>query len=282
MRNRRFARVLLLLAIAVAPGCQAFYAYRPIAVQIQDAETKQPIPGAVVHISYPLIHASQAPYDSVGATQADGVARLRAAPTGPAGVLVEVNGKGYLIDEKTLPIATIQALKPAGWFEKVDQRPVDVAIQLYAEPRPAVELVLPPSFRGTIKAEVQVQPDAPNPPGLRLFRYAVSPLGGVKVVGSALVGRVLPLDYQAVTAEGVRLSREAKGLDMGFYAVKSDERELTFFVGTRAEYDAIRNAELGEGRSGQGKSGSGKGGGGGRGGKRGQPPTDPSASTGGS
>jgi hypothetical protein len=195
MRNRRLARVLLLLlAIAMAPGCQAFSAYRPIAIQIQDAETKQPIPGAVVHISYPLVHPSQAPYDSAGATASDGVVRLQAAPTGPAGVLIEVNGKGYLLEEKTLPIATVQAIKPASWFEKVGQRPVDVAIEIYAEPRPVVELVLPASFRGMIKVEVQVQFDAASTLGQRLFRYAVSPAGTAQVIGPALVDRVVPLD----------------------------------------------------------------------------------------
>ena len=176
----------------------------------------------------------------------------------------------------------MQALKPAGWFEKVGKRPLDLAIELYAEPRPAVELVLPADFRGIIKAELHVEPDAPNPLGKRLFRYAVSPKGTVEIIGPALVERVVLLDYQAVTADGTRLSRDVKGLDMGFYAVKSDERVLTFFVGTRAEFDAVRAAEL-QGGGGSGRPGSG-GGGGGRhgGGKRNQQSTDPSASSGGS
>jgi hypothetical protein len=281
MGNRRFARALFFLAIAVVPGCQALQAYRPVAIKVQDAETKQPIPGAVAYISYPLMHPSQAPFDSTGPTGSDGIVRLRAAPAGPAGVLVEVTAKGYLFEQKTLSIAAVEAIKPAGWFEKVSQRPPDLAIEMYAEPRPSVELVLPPVFRGKITAEVHVQPDAPGTPGQRLFRYAVSPAGTVQVVGPALVDRVVPLDYQAVTSDGVRLTREAKGLDMGFYALKEDTHLLTFFVGTRAEYDAIRRAELqDDAHSGQPKSG---GGGGGRkgGGKRSQPPTDPSVNSGG-
>jgi hypothetical protein len=85
-----------------------------------------------------------------------------------------------------------------------------------------------------------------------------------------------------VTADGTRLVRDTKGLDLGFYAVKSDGRLLTFFVGTRAEFHAIRSAELqSEGRSGQPRSGGGGGGGGRHGGKRNQPPPDPSANNGG-
>ena len=114
MWNRRLARALLLFAVVVAPGCQEFYSYRPIAIQVRDAETKQPLPGATVHISYPLVHASQAPYDSVGATAPDGIVRLQAAPSGPAGVLVEVTEKGYLFEQKTLPADRDRAGAQAG------------------------------------------------------------------------------------------------------------------------------------------------------------------------
>lgn len=279
MWNRRLVRALLLLTAIVAPGCQAFYAYRPVAIQVQDAETKQPIPGAAVRISYPLVQPSQTPYEVEGATGADGIAHLRAAPYGPAGVLVEVSGKNYLLDQKTVPVTTIEAIKPAGWFEKVEKRPATVTLELYAAPRPVVELVLPAGFRGPIKAEVQVRADAPSTAGQRLFRYGVTTAGIVQVSGPALVERVLPLDYQAITADGTRLTREAKGLAMGFYAVKSEGRRLTFFVGTRAEYDALRRAELQDGGSGGRPSlGRGSGGGGGRhGGRHGQQATDPPA-----
>ncbi len=278
MRNRRLARAVLLLAVALAPGCQAMHAYRPIAIRVQDAETNQPIADAVVHLSYPLAPAAEAPSESSGATPPDGVVRLQAAPYGPAGVLVEVKAKGYLLEQKTLPIETVQAIKPAGWFEKVGQRPVDLAIALYADPRPVVELVLPAGFRGMIKAEVQVEPDMRNTPGNRLFRYSVSPAGTVQVIGPPLVERVAPLDYQAVTADGTRLTRSVQGLDVGFYAVKSDGHALTFFVGTRAEYDAIRIADrLSDGRPDGTKSGGGR-----RGGRRNQPPPDPTVNNGGS
>ena len=104
----------------------------------------------------------------------------------------------------------------------------------------------------------------------------LNPAGTVQVIGPALVERVVPLDYQAVTTEGARLGREVKGLELGFYAVKSDGRLLTFFVGTRAEFDAIRGAEMqSDLRPDRPKSG---GSGGGRhGGKRSQQPPDPSA-----
>jgi hypothetical protein len=88
MRNPRLTRPLLFAALlAVAPGCQAFHSYRPVPVLVRDAESKQPIPGAHVRISYPLMEPAYAPpADSSGPTGADGVARLRAAPYGEAGI----------------------------------------------------------------------------------------------------------------------------------------------------------------------------------------------------
>ena len=122
--------------LALLPGCQALYAYRPIVIAARDAETKQPIADAEVRISYPLVHPTQAPYDSVGRTGADGVARLQAAPFGPAGVLVEVRGNGYLFEQKTLPIETVQALERGGLFENLDKRSTDLVVELYANPPP--------------------------------------------------------------------------------------------------------------------------------------------------
>jgi hypothetical protein len=278
MPSRRPVQLLICLSLAVAPGCQTFFPYRPVTILTRDAETGRPIADAHLHISYPLVHPSQSPYESSDATGADGLAHLQAAPFGAAGVLVEVKAKGYLLEQKTLKVAEVEKLKTAGWFENVERRPADFIIDVYAEPRPVVELRLPPSFHGLIKAEVQVRADAPCPAGQRVFRYDVSMDGKVQVVGPPLVERVVPLDYQAVNQDGIKLCSNAEGLELGFYAVKSDARFITFFVGTRNEFEALRRAELqNDGNSGRGRSSGGGGGGnsGRRGGKRGQPPTDP-------
>ena len=44
----------LTLALALAPGCQALHPYRPVPVLVRDAETKEPIAGAQVRVSYPF------------------------------------------------------------------------------------------------------------------------------------------------------------------------------------------------------------------------------------
>src|SRR5262245_60021511 len=124
---------------ACLTGCQAFQGYRPVAILARDAETQQPIPGAEVHISYPLVRSSFAPQDAVGTTGKDGIVHLQVAPFGDTGVQVEASANGYLCEEKIVSVEAVQRLEPARYFEAVDQRPVSFVLEMYAEPRPAVE-----------------------------------------------------------------------------------------------------------------------------------------------
>src|SRR5580704_490058 len=154
MGNRRPA--CLILVLAFAPGCQVFHPYRPVPVLVRDAETKEPIPGAEVRITYPFTDPELAPWDSVGRSADDGIARLRAAPYG-TGILMEVTAPGRLSEHKDLSADAVGAIEPAGWFESTDRRPASQVIELYAEPRPTVELVVPAGYRGLVRAEIRVQ-----------------------------------------------------------------------------------------------------------------------------
>jgi hypothetical protein len=284
MRNRRPAQFLLgsVALLTLLPGCQVLYSYRPIVIKARDAETKQPIADAEVRVSYPLVHPTQAPYDSVGKTGGDGVARLQATPFGPAGVLVEVRAKGYLFEQKTLPIESVEALERTNWFENLERRSANLVVDLYASPPPSVEFIVPVGYRGVIHADVVSKPDVPAAPGERCFRYTVPINGNVELNGPLLLARVAPLDYRAQYADGTPLGREPKGLELGFWAVKSEGNHLTFLVGTRAEFEVLRRAELQGSAPGRptGGKGSGGGGGGRRGSKGGNTPVDPSTNAG--
>ena len=109
MQSRR-CRIFPILVLALAPGCQAFYQYRPVVILARDAETQQPIAGATVHVSYPLTNATQAPLDSGGATGKDGIVRLKAAPAGDAGIQLDANATGYLAQEQHLAIEKIKSI----------------------------------------------------------------------------------------------------------------------------------------------------------------------------
>ncbi len=63
MPGRRYL-IYPALSVVLASGCLCFQSTRPIAVRAVDAETKQPIPGAVVRISYPLTRTYRSPVGS--------------------------------------------------------------------------------------------------------------------------------------------------------------------------------------------------------------------------
>jgi hypothetical protein len=258
--------------LVVAQGCQAFHQYRPVAVLARDAETGKPIPGAEVRISYPLTPPSSAPWDSNGPTQDDGIARLRAAPAGEAGILLQVSAAGYLSEEKNLSVEEVEAIRTAGWFESVEKRPASFVLDLYAGPAPTVELVLPTGYRGHVKAELRVREDVPCPAGQRCFSSVVPVTGSVVVTGPSLLRRVCPLDFRARYEDGTPLSREANDAEIGFWCWKWENGAYQFLIGTRSEYEALRRSEQksgGEGRTSGGKS-SGQGKRGHKGGQSGQ------------
>jgi hypothetical protein len=262
--------------LALAPGCLSLNGGRPLPVQVVDAETKQPIAGAGVQIVYPFTSPALASGGASGPTGRDGIARLWAVPSDNAGVTVEVAALGHLTaDEKSLSAETVRALEPIHLFEAVDRRPAVVVIELYAEPRPTIELVVPVGYRGIVKAEVQVQEDIANAPGQRLFSYEVPPDGVVPVIGPALLRHVFAPDFRARYADGTPLSRNAKGADMGFWWLKSEGPVQVFLVGTSREFDDLRRDEdksnplpqrsaggRGEGRGDGGRRGGRRGGGG--------------------
>src|ERR1700722_10877954 len=73
MENGLLVRRLIYgaLLLALAPGCQVFRSGQTVSVLAVDAETKKPISGADVRISYPLTPAYRAPAESSGKTGED-------------------------------------------------------------------------------------------------------------------------------------------------------------------------------------------------------------------
>jgi hypothetical protein len=225
--------------VATALGCHSFHSYRPVGVLVVDAETRQPIAAADVLISYVLNRETTGPYESRGKTGPDGIARLRAAPEGEAGILMEAAAPGYQPETLQLAEADIRRLQPAHWFEATDRRPPDLQVELYAEPRFSVVLVVPVGYRGLVKADVQIQEDGVCPPGQRCFRYEVGPSGGVQVVGPGVLRRVVPAGYRAEFADGTKLGGDMDIMKVGFRWVKGEGHEQYFVVGTKMDYDRI-------------------------------------------
>ena len=204
MRSRRLDCYLIypILLLVTAPGCQAFHSYRPATVLVRDAETKKPIPGAEVRLSYPLADPSTAPWQSVGSTTGDGTTQLRVAPYGEVGILLDATIPGYMSEQKTYPLEAVKAIEPLSFFKSPGQHPSSFVVEMYAEPFPSVELVLPNGYRGTVKVGVKIQDDAPCQPGQRLFSYQVPPSGILQINGPPLLRRVFSPDFMPVSPTG--------------------------------------------------------------------------------
>jgi hypothetical protein len=268
MVDRRLAWGLLLLTstqLAVTSGCEVLHRYRPVALQIRDAETHRPIAGAQVHISYPLTRPSVAPHDSSGTTDDQGITRLEAAPVGDDTLRAEAAAKGYLTEDISLAAEDIRSIKPAPLFRADDRRPIAVLVELYAEPHFQVELVLPNGFRGLVRASVQIQDGKAAALGQRCYSYQVAPTGDVVVTGPAVLRRVFPRDYRARFADGTLLNAEPGPADLGLRPLKREGQEEYFVVGTQVDLEHLsptdalgRTDNIGQG----GGKGSGRGGGG--------------------
>jgi hypothetical protein len=239
-RRRAYCPLYPLLLLTVAPGCQALHAYRPVTVLVRDAETKKPIADAEVHLSYPLTRDSLAPYNSTSKTGSDGLARLRAAPYGPYGVLMETTARGYQGETRDIASDDIRDIPPALPFQDADSRPVSFIVEMYAGPRYAVEFVVPPGYRGLIRAEIQIDDNAPATPGERCFRFEVPRDGALVVKGPPALRRVSPSDYRGRYAGGELLPGKMDLVTVGFRWLKRDGAINYFVVGTQNEYDQAR------------------------------------------
>jgi hypothetical protein len=238
MRRRRLAHYLIcpVLLLTITSGCQVLHSYRPVPVLARDAETKQPISEVDIRLTYPLARNASAPWESSATTGADGIARLQAAPYGLAGVILEATASGYLPEGIHVSSETIEEIPRAHWFEATSRRPPCLVLEMYAGPRPAVELVVPNGYRGLVKVEITVPDDAPSTPGQRNFSYTVPPSGILQVAGATVLRRLIPAGFHARYANGIALDGTAKDGDIGFWWVKSEGGWEHFLVGTRSEY----------------------------------------------
>lgn len=231
--------ICLVFLLVPVPGCQVLYRYRPVPVLVRDAETKNPIADAEVHLSYPLSRDSLAPFDSCERTDGNGIAHVRAAPYGDFGVRIDATAANYAHEQKTLSSETIAQIATPLPFEETKQRRPEVVMEMYTEPRFSVELIVPTGYRGNIKAEVDLQDTIAVPKGQRCFRYDVVD-GFVRIKGPGVLRRVNPADYGARYADGTPLTGNTTLLKVGFRWLRGKGNQQYFFVGTQPEYDMER------------------------------------------
>jgi hypothetical protein len=255
----------LSLLLIAETGCQSLQGYRPVQVLVRDAETKKPIPGAEVLICYPLARPSSAPRESRATTAQDGIARLQAAPRSDAAMSVEGSAAGYMPEAQTIPFEAVPPMHLMDWFMAGKRDHASIVLEMFAEPRFWVELVLPNAYRGLVKVDVQIHDDAHLTPGQRCFRAVVPSLGDAVVSGPDELRRVFPTDYRALFADGTRLPALPGPSEVALRPLKREGSVEYFVVGTQADFEAMSPAP--QSTSAESHSPAGKKGGGGRGGR---------------
>jgi uncharacterized membrane protein YgcG len=260
---------------SLLPGCLSFHRERPVAIMVRDAETKQPLPAADVHLSY-RARPSEAPAESSETTKTDGIARLTTTPNGKDPLVIRASAQGYMTESIVKSDEVVEQIEPAGWFESVNRRPVNFILEVYKGPPFSVELAVATGYRGLVKAELRIQDNLSCAPGERRFQYMVEPNGNVIIAGPAQLRHVNPADYQAHYVDGTVLGNHIDVNQVGWRWLKHEGNFEYFVIGTKGDLEMWRRqlfpnepsapAETTGRRGGGGRGGRGGGGGGGMGG----------------
>jgi hypothetical protein len=215
--------------------------YRPVTVLVRDAETKKPIAGADVNISYLVMLNPFAPLPSSGKTDKHGVVHLRVAPYERcAGIFCRATAEGYNFPEDTrLSSDDIRKVKCPSLFSTKPPEPLTLVRELYADPHPTVELIVPPGYRGLFRADTEIVNEESCVVGQRIFTATVSSAGMATIRGSQVLCGNLSPDFRARYADGTELPSPRFGSDdvVALRWVTCTERSHFFVVGTQRDYD---------------------------------------------
>lgn len=262
------------LLLVMISGCQVVYGYRPVVVLARDAETQKPIAGAEIQVSY-LDNASMlSPAPAWASTASNGIARVDVAPSGELGAVLEAKARGYLVANKNLSTETVRAMEAPHLLEDVKRRPVNVVVEMFAEPYPTIDLVVPAGFRGIVQAEVRDGVGPPWTPGQRCVAFSVPASGKVQVAGPTWLPHHLVPEFRVRFADGIPITARAQRAELGFWWLRCEGTTHFFLVGTAHDFEDYRLFSHTDPAPSGKSSGSGQGG---RGGRRGRRSSEPSA-----
>jgi hypothetical protein len=163
----------------------------------------------------------------------------------------------------------VEKIEPLGLFEAKSRRSPAVVMALYSGQPFSVELVVPPGFRGMIKASVQFRDDLPCPIGQRVFTYRVDS-GSVQLIGPAILRRLQPAKYVVKYTDGIELvSGRADASRVVCHWLKHEGSWEYFAVGSEAEIAQYRRDLFPVTPESPAPSSSSRGGKGGKGGRGG-------------
>jgi hypothetical protein len=234
----RVIRAVIALVVVGLTGCVG-YRPRDVIVSVRDAETHKPVPGAVVHVSMP--HTADEGRDQT--TLPNGMARVTFTPSSGEPILVEATAAGYVADSVVAGEQTVAAVATYPVVGPALPHAPDFTIELYPGPKFSVELVVPPGYRGLVRADLDFREGVPIPTGQRLYSFDVNAKGEAKGVGPAVLKRVSPSEYRARPPDATGPVDEGPdGIALRF--LKNDAGTDVFVYGSREDFERYRK-ELG-------------------------------------
>lgn len=181
-------RLLLLVMMGLMPvGCISFHSNEALDVLVLDAETGEPLPGALVEVEYSRGGLQlNAPRNRSRQTDANGRASIVVAAGELATPLWYVSAEGYI---KYYRLASGNQRVPWNLVaEQHDGSATTVKVRLYREPDPTVTLIVPDGYVGPLFIRtVEVDGYVLGAPGQRDFEYTVSDDGYVEMEVSPLL-----------------------------------------------------------------------------------------------
>lgn len=208
--------------------------------------------------------------DSSGTADANGVVQVKAATGDDALPQVKLERAELPAGKTRTAGGRPSALKAneSVWPFSSHPETVVVTMELYHGPDPAIDLLVPPGYRGQIKVDVRVREDVAYQPGLREFQGTVPPDGMVQIEGPPILrhGRGPTFFAHYLDEAHTQVPTEVGPDEVGFRWVRTEGRTEIFVIGTKSEYEKYRRAgdkgSSSTSDSSSGKSGGGKGGGG--------------------
>jgi hypothetical protein len=263
--SRRVLRHALNVAALLAPlsGC-SFYLNRPVTFQVRDAETKRPIEGAEIKVTYLRYIEVAIPVTGAGpeqgVTDRDGKLTLVVDPCKDQFTL-SATARGYLPEQHQGRDWVAKRITPRKRFEWKN----DFILEMYTAPEAEVDLIFPDGYRGIVLVRCAPTDRPPEVPGRRRFRYDVPASGIVEIREAGLMdrpslpdrihvqfrdGTTVPTAFghndPEVDAAGGR--RAANDVALRFIDMDWEHRTWVCVLGTKDDADsAMRTpSELGE------------------------------------
>jgi hypothetical protein len=214
-------------------GHYAIYGHRTVTIDVRDAESGAPIPGAEVRTAYSQNEfAYNRPDLQTSLTQADGSVTTTIAKFDHGWF---ASAPGYIPTE---PDQT--ELEPQPEAAELSGH---VTLRLYRLPEPTVRVLVPAGYRGPLFIEIVNSEHGTTIPGTRQFTFRASEAGYVPVESNPLITLAIRLHYsnwfEVVDGDGLTIRAQSPGNPSIHWIACIRSREL-FVVGSQHDAELQR------------------------------------------